>query len=91
MKPIPTTMTPQPSVDLSQGVEAPMVYERSDVCPVPRAVVVVEAMTAFVLAAALIEKLGGDAMDEMQTRFADLRQPRLQDLNITKKDRIWWT
>ncbi len=90
MKPIPTTIKPQPSVDLSEGVEAPMVYERSDVCPVPRAVVVVEAMTAFVLAGALMEKLGGDSMHEMQARFADLRQPHLQDLDLKNEDRIWW-
>ncbi len=42
-------------------------------CPVPRAVVVVEAVTCLVLADALQEKLGGDSMDEMKARFAQLQ------------------
>ena len=72
MKPIPTTLKPQPTVDLATGEPAHTVYERSDVCPVPRAVVVVEAATCLVLADALAEKLGGDSMGEMKTRFAQL-------------------
>ncbi|HEX6271105.1 MAG TPA: chorismate synthase, partial [Anaerolineales bacterium] len=59
MKPIATTLTPQQTVDLGSGVESPTKYERSDFCPVPRAVPILEAMVAFVLADALIEKLGG--------------------------------
>ena len=45
-----------------------------------RAGVVAEAMVAFVLADALLEKLGGDSLAEMQPRFAALRQARLEDL-----------
>ena len=72
MKPIPTTLKPQPTVDLSTGEPAQTVYERSDVCPVPRAVVVVEAAVCLVLADALAEKLGGDSLGEMKARFAQL-------------------
>ena len=46
----------------------------------PRAAVVGEAMVAFVLADALIEKLGGDSLAEMRPRFEALRQSRLADL-----------
>ena len=60
MKPIPTTLKPQNTVDLLTGVETSTTYERSDFCPVPRAVPVVEAMLAFVLAGALLEKTVGE-------------------------------
>jgi len=90
MKPIATTLTPQPTVDLSSGVETQTVYERSDFCPVPRAVVILEAMTAFVLADALIEKLGGDSIDEMKPRFLALRQARLEDLICEQQSFVWW-
>ena len=65
MKPIPTTITPLRSVDLSTGEPAETQYQRSDVCAVPAAAVVGEAMVAWVLADALIEKLGGDSLAEM--------------------------
>ena len=76
MKPIPTTVKPQPTVDLATGEPAQTVYERSDVCPVPRAVVVVESAVAIVLADALAEKLGGDSVEEMRERFARLATTR---------------
>jgi chorismate synthase len=90
MKPIATTLTPQHSVDLKAGLETDTHYERSDFCPVPRAVVVVEAMLAFVLADALIEKLGGDSLDEMQPRFQALRRARLEDLPMDNAEQEWW-
>jgi chorismate synthase len=80
MKPISTTLKPLRSVDLATGQPATTRYERSDFCAVPRAAVVAEAMVAFVLADALIEKLGGDSLDEMRARFATLRRARLSDL-----------
>jgi chorismate synthase len=80
MKPISTTLTPLPSVDLATGQPAETRYERSDFCAVPRAAVVAEAMVAFVLADALLEKLGGDNLDELRPRFAALRANRLPDL-----------
>jgi chorismate synthase len=80
MKPISTTLTPLMSVDLATGEPAPTKYERSDFCAVPRAVVIGEAMAAWVLADALMEKLGGDSLDEQLPRFASLRRSRLADL-----------
>ena len=90
MKPIATTLTPQASVDLASGEEVDTQYERSDFCPVPRAVPILEAMTAFVLVEALIEKLGGDSLAEMLVRFAGLRQPRLADLPMDGEPHIYW-
>ncbi len=90
MKPIATTLTPQLTVDLSTGVETQTVYERSDFCPVPRAVPILEAMVALVLADALIEKLGGDSLKEMLPRFAALRQGKLSDLEIDGQEHIFW-
>jgi len=66
MKPIPTTLTPLPSVDLATGAAAATQYQRSDGCAVPAAAVVGEAMVAWVLADALVEKLGGDSLEAMQ-------------------------
>jgi len=65
VKPIPTTVKAQQSMDLSTGEPAETQYQRSDVCVVPAAAVVGEAMVAWVLAEALIEKLGGDSIEEM--------------------------
>jgi chorismate synthase len=66
MKPIPTTVTPQRSVDLSTGEPSETQYQRSDVCAVPAASIVGEAMVGWVLADALLEKAGGDSVDEMR-------------------------
>lgn len=90
MKPIATTLTPQQTVDLARGQEVPTQYERSDFCPVPRAVVIVEAMVAFVLADAFMEKLGGDSLSEMLPRLAALRQARLSDLQMDENEHVWW-
>jgi chorismate synthase len=65
MKPIPTTISPQQSVNLQTGQSAQTEYERSDVCAVPAAAIVGEAMLAWTLAVALHDKLGGDSLDEM--------------------------
>jgi chorismate synthase len=90
MKPVATTLTPQNSVDLATGEETPTRYERSDTCPIPRAVPVLESMLAFVLADALIEKLGGDSLSEMQPRFESLRKTRLEDLPMDNDTHIFW-
>lgn len=76
MKPLPTLVSSLHSVDVETH-EARMAHsERSDVCAVPAAVVVGEAMLCLVLADALYEKLGGDSLDELQRRFAGLaREP----------------
>lgn len=80
MKPIATTLTPLQSVDLATGEAAATHYERSDFCAVPRAVVIGEAMVAWILADELIRKLGGDSLSEQVPRFAALRQSRFEDL-----------
>jgi chorismate synthase len=90
MKPIATTLKPQTTVDLHQGLETDTVYERSDFCPVPRAVVVLEAVAAFTLANALLEKLGGDSLAEMLPRFEALRRARLSDLLMDAEPQVWW-
>jgi chorismate synthase len=70
MKPISTLMKPLRSVDLTNMSEAPAAIERSDVCAVPAAAVVAEAMVAFVLADAFLEKFGGDSIDEIERHYA---------------------
>ena len=87
MKPIATTLTPLRSVDLAGGEAAVTRYERSDTCAVPRAAVVGEAMVAYVLADALLEKLGGDSLEEMRPRFHALRRGTLDDLEM---DNVLW-
>ncbi len=69
VKPIPTLAHPLPSVDLDTGEEVLAHYERSDVCVVPAAGVVAEAMVAIVLADAWLEKFGGDTLDETRSNF----------------------
>jgi chorismate synthase len=90
MKPISTTLTPQQSVDLAKGEQVATQYERSDFCPLPRAVVIVEAMIAYVLADALIEKLGGDSLQEMRPRFEQLAGAKLSDLVMDDHEHIFW-
>lgn len=90
MKPIATTLTPQQTVDLAAGIETEAKYERSDFCPVPRAVPVLEAVIAFTLADALLEKLGGDSLAEMLPRFETLRQARLSDLKMAGGNHVFW-
>ena len=65
MKPIATLMKPLRSVDLKTLELSPAAIERSDVCAVPAAAVVGEAMVAIVLADAVLEKFGGDSMAEL--------------------------
>jgi len=69
MKPITTTVTPQRSIDLATGKPAQTRYQRSDVCAVPAAAIVGEAMLAWVLADALVRKLGGDSVTEMRAHW----------------------
>ncbi|MCX8062686.1 MAG: chorismate synthase, partial [Anaerolineales bacterium] len=90
MKPIATTLTPQPSVDLLKGEETQTRYERSDFCPVPRAVPILEAMVALVLADALIEKLGGDSLQEQFHRFEQLPKMTLDDFSLDGREHLFW-
>ena len=79
VKPIATLAHPLPSADLDSGERVEAHYERSDVCVVPAAGVIVEAMLALVLADALLEKFGGDHLAEVRAnlqRFLETTQPR---------------
>ena len=77
MKPISTLMKPLRSVDLQTMHESPAAIERSDVCAVPAAAVVAEAMVAFVLADALLERYGGDTLDDIRAQMQRV-QARVQ-------------
>ena len=69
IKPISTLRNPLPSVDLDTGQLVQAHYERSDVCQVPPAGVIGEAMVALVLADAFMEKFGGDSIEETRLNY----------------------
>jgi chorismate synthase len=69
MKPIPTMIKPLKTADLETKQEQDTRYERSDVCALPRAVVVAESVIAPVLANAILERFGGDTMNELKKRI----------------------
>lgn len=69
MKPIPTMIKPLKTADLETKKEEDTRYERSDVCALPRAVVVAESVIAPVLANAILEKFGGDSMNIILDRY----------------------
>jgi chorismate synthase len=64
MKPISTVPRALSTVDMTTGDEAVAIHQRSDVCAVPAAGVVAEAMVALVVAQAALEKFGGDSLPE---------------------------
>jgi chorismate synthase len=64
MKPISTVPRALDTIDLSTGEPAKAINQRSDVCAVPAAGVIAEAMVALVLAEAVLEKFGGDSIEE---------------------------
>jgi chorismate synthase len=70
MKPLSTLMQPLDSVNIRTKEAAPAHIERSDVCALPAAGVIGEAMLALVLADAVLEKYGGDSMDEIRERLS---------------------
>lgn len=90
MKPIATTLAPQPSVDLASGIETEARYERSDFCAVPRAAIVGEAMVCFVLAQAVLEKCGGDSLAETRDHFARLPRGRIDDFHLSGEAKVFW-
>lgn len=69
MKPIPTMLDPIKTVDIESKEETDTRYERSDVCALPRAVVVIENIIAPVIANAFLEKYGGDSIAEIEERY----------------------
>ncbi|MGI9016423.1 MAG: chorismate synthase [Euzebya sp.] len=70
MKPLSSLMRPLATVDTATGKAATAITQRSDVCAVPRAGVVCEAVVALVLADALLEKTGGDSVAEAKRNLA---------------------
>ena len=68
-KPISTLRKPLESINLDTKQPEAASYERSDVCAVPAASVIVENVVAFEMAAALVDKFGGDSLAEMQARW----------------------
>ena len=82
IKPIPTLARPLPSADLHTGERVEAHVERSDVCVVPAAGVIGEAMLAIVLAGAVLEKFGGDHIEETLRNYRSYLQttgPRKKD------------
>ena len=69
MKPIPTLIKPLGTADMVTGEEQPTRYERSDVTSVPAASTVAEAVVAMEIANALLEKFGGDSLQEIRQRL----------------------
>ena len=69
MKPISTLRKPLESVNLTTKQREEAAYERSDVCAVSAASVIVEHVVAFEVAQALIDKFGGDSIEEMRSRW----------------------
>ena len=74
LKPISTLRRPLESVDLVTREASPAAYERSDVCVVPAAGVIGEAMVSIVLAQAFLEKFGGDSLTETRRNFDGYRE-----------------
>jgi len=69
VKPIATLATPLPSIDLRSGEKVKAHYERSDICVVPAAGVIAEAMLAIILADACLDKFGGDNLKETLANY----------------------
>ena len=69
VKPIPTLISKLDSIDLDTKSNAESHFERSDICVVPAAGVVLEAMMAIVLASAVLEKFGGDSIEETKRNY----------------------
>ena len=70
MKPISTLQKPLESIEMESKEPSKASYERSDVCALSACSVIIENVVSFELAAALIDKFGGDSLEEMKLRFA---------------------
>jgi chorismate synthase len=68
-KPLATLMKPLHSVDIGSKADAKGAIERSDVCAIPAAAVIAEAVVAFVVADAFLEKFGGDSLKEIRRNY----------------------
>ena len=74
MKPIPTLYKPLVSVNTANWQEEKAQVERSDICAVPAAAVVGEAMLAFVLARAFREQFGGESMKQVEQAYSSYQE-----------------
>jgi chorismate synthase len=80
MKPIPTLMKPLRSVNISQKTPDKRYEKRGDICSLPSAAVIAEAMVALVLADQLCEKFGGDSIGEMKDNMENVLYDRQLDI-----------
>lgn len=87
VKPISTMRHALPTADLVTGEQVPAHYERSDTAVVPAAGVIGEAMMAFVLAGALLEKCGGDSVAEMRRNYDAFRREQRERLPSAPHDK----
>ncbi|CAB4554369.1 unannotated protein [freshwater metagenome] len=78
MKPISTVPKALDTIDVATGLPAKAINQRSDVCAVPAAGIVAEAMACLVLADAVLEKFGGDSVSETKRNYLNY----LQNLEI---------
>jgi chorismate synthase len=74
MKPISTLQQPLESIDMRSKQASTASYERSDICAVPAASVILEAVVALEIAAALIDKFGGDSVSEMEQHWETFQE-----------------
>ncbi|MBM31776.1 MAG: chorismate synthase [Chloroflexi bacterium] len=86
IKPIATMTNPLPSVDINSGEIVEAQYNRSDICQVPPACVIGEAMLALCLSEVAIEKFGGDHIDEMITNFSNYQKSH-KEFGIKKNEK----
>jgi len=74
LKPIPTLINPLHSVDFATKKETKAIYQRSDICVIPAASVVGEAVTAWEIAAVFLEKFGGDSLVEIKENYENYKE-----------------
>lgn len=74
MKPIPTLLTPLPSIDLKNGKSSEAVYERSDITAVPACSIVAEAVAAFTIADVFTDKFGKDTLEELRRNYSSYQK-----------------
>ena len=84
MKPIPTMLNPLQTVDMQSLEHTETRYERSDVCALPRAVVVAESVIAPVIANAFLEKFGGDSISEIKNDTQARIMNRVPTIHISQ-------
>ncbi|GAG24039.1 unnamed protein product, partial [marine sediment metagenome] len=69
LKPIPTLINPLRSIDFATKKETKAIYQRSDICVIPAASVVGEAVAAWEIAAAFLDKFNGDSLLESKENY----------------------